>query len=238
MHTTLSKHHQQTYDAIFQHPIARHLHRRDVTAMLGELAQVHEEPNGNLKAIRNGQTLVMHATRDKNVTVKEELMLIRHFLERSEVPAAAVPEEAGHILVVIDHREARIYKAELHGAVPQRIAPFDPHGFGRNLHYVQDDSNGQRKPERKSFYEAIAKTLRTATHILLFGSGTGAASAMEQLLADLRKFHPEVARHVVGAIALDAPHLSEDQLLAKAREFYETRPPVSGEKEGSHDGQP
>lgn len=226
----MNKHHQHTYDAIFQHPIAHDLPRRDVTAMLGELAQVTEEPNGNLKATRNGQTLVLHASQDKNITATDELMSIRHFLDRSAGTTAETPEAAGHILVVIDHREARIYKAEVHGAVPQRISPYDPHGFGRNLHYVQDDSNGQRKPERKSFYEAIAKTLRTATNILLIGSGTGASSAMEQLLADLQKNHPDVARGVDGTLTLDTQHLSEDQLLAKAREFYEKHALSSSEK--------
>jgi hypothetical protein len=221
MDTLMNKRHQQTYDSIFQHPIAHHLHRRDVNAMLGALAEVSEEPNGNMKATRNGQTLVLHATRDKNVTAMDELMQIRHFLQRSKGPEAAPPESGGHILVVIDHREARVYKADLHGTVPDRIAPFDPHGYGRNLHYVQDDSNGQRKPERKSFYEAIAKTLRLATDILLIGSSTGASSAMEQLLEDLRHNHADVAKRVVGTMVLDAQHLTEDQILAKAREFHE-----------------
>lgn len=228
MKSAMSKHHQRTYDAIFQHPIARHLHRRDVTAMLGALAEVTEEPNGSLKALRNGQTLVLHASRDKDVADREELMTIRRFLERSDAPVPSDASSAGHILVVIDHREARVYKTELHGVVPQHIAPFDPYGYGRNLHYVQDDSNGQRKPERKSFYEAIAETLKLATDILLFGSGTGASSAMEQLLADLERHHPDIASRVVGSIALNVQHLSEDQLLARAREFYEQRTLTNG----------
>ena len=126
-----------------------------------------------------------------------------------------------HLLVVIDHREARIYKTELHGAVPQRITPYDPGGFGRHLRHVEDDSTGQRKPERKSFYEAIAKTLGGADQILLFGSGTGASSAMEELLAELKHNHADVAKRIVGSIALDETHLTENQLLAKARGFYE-----------------
>ena len=230
MTTSLTKRQQHTYDAIFEHPIAHHLHRRDVNSMLGVLAEVSEEPNGNLKASRNGQTLVLHASRDKNVTATDELMLIRHFLQRSEGPVTALPDDGGHILVVIDHRAARVYKAELHGTVPHRIVPFDPHGFGRNLHYVQDDSNGQRKPERKSFYEAIAKTLGLATEILLIGSSTGSASAMEQLLAELQQNHPDVAKRVVGSMVVDAQHLTEDQLLAKAREFYENHTMAGSEK--------
>jgi hypothetical protein len=220
MNLNLSKSHQTIYDGIFRHPVARNLGRRDVQSMLGALAEVTEEPNGNLKVTRNGQTLVLHASLDKNVAQVEELMEIRHFLERSGAVAPAAAPVGSHLLVVIDHRQARVYKTELHGSVPQRITPYNPGGFGRHLHNVQDDSNGQRKPELRSFYEAIAKTLKGAEQILLFGSGTGASSAMEELLAELKHHHSDLAKCIVGSVVLDETHLSEDQLLAKAREFY------------------
>ena len=41
---------------------------------------------------------------------------------------------APHLLVVIDHQEARVYRTEVSGAVPERITPYDPHGYGRHLH--------------------------------------------------------------------------------------------------------
>ncbi len=230
MTTTLSKQHQQTYDALFAHPQTHNLHRRDVNALLSALAEVTEEPNGNLKATRNGQTLVLHASRDKNVAAMDELKLIRTFLESSQTPEAQVPPDAGHYLVVIDHREARLYKTELHGTTPQRITPVDPQGFGRHLRHVEDDATGQRMPENKNFYAAVAQALRAATKILLFGSGTGAGSAMDHLLADLQAHHPDIAARVIGSITLDVQHLSEDQLLAKAREFYEKPAPAISEK--------
>jgi hypothetical protein len=188
--------------------------------MLGELAEVVEEPNGNLKITRNGQVIVLHASLRKNVAGIEELMEIRHFLERSEAASPQADAKGTHLLVVIDHRQARVYKAELHGSVPQRVTPYNPGGSGRHLHNVQDDSNGQRKPELRSFYEDVAKTLQGAEEILVFGSGTGASSAMEELLIQLRHHHGDVAKHVVGSIVLDETHLTENQLLAKARDFY------------------
>ena len=131
------------------------------------------------------------------------------------------PEDTDiHMLVVIDHREARVYKTQLHGSVPQRITPFDPHGFGRNLHYVQDDSTGQRKPEHKEFYDAVIKTLETANKILIFGSGTGASSAMDRLDCALQTHHKELFKRVVGNVVLNQQHLSDNELLARAREFY------------------
>jgi hypothetical protein len=222
MQSQLSGPHQKTYQHIFQHPMPHNLQWREVWSMLGAIpdAKAVEESNGNLKVTRNGQTLVLHRPRGKDLADKQELMQVRHFLERSSTPEPATAKAGTHLLVVIDHREARIYSTEMRGAVPQRIVPYDPFGFGRDLHYNQDDSNGQRKPERKSFYEAVAKTLHGAQQILLFGAGTGASSAMEQLLIDLKHNHRDLAERVVGSVTIDETHLSENQLLAKAREFF------------------
>ena len=48
---------------------------------------------------------------------------------------------------------------------------------------------GQRKPEQRSFYDAVAKTLEGANQILLFGTGTGPSSAMAQLQLNLEGHH-------------------------------------------------
>ena len=214
--------HRKTYDAIFRHPAAHNLQWRNVRSMLSAMAEIVEEPNGNLKVTHNGQTLLLHPSRHKDVAEVEELVEIRHFLERCGAPPPPPAAEGVHLLVVIDHRQARVYQTELHGSVPQRIVPYDPHGFGRHLHNVQDDADGQRKPERKSFYEAVAQTLRGAEQVLLFGSGTGASSAMEQLLLELQHHHHDIAERVVGKVVLGEQHLTEDQLLARAREVYAT----------------
>ena len=127
---------------------------------------------------------------------------------------------APHLLVVIDHKEARVYRTEVQGTVPVRLEPYDPHGHGRHLHSAHEWTDGKSQPERKSYYEAVAKTLRGAGQVLLFGSGTGKSSAIDQLLADLKAHHPDVAKAVVGSVVVDAHHTTENQLLAKAREFY------------------
>ena len=220
MESQLTGSHRHAYDALFQHPVARNLQWRDVWSMLGVVAEAVEGQNGNLKVTRNGQTLVLHRPRGKDLTDAKEVSQIRNFLERSMASAPATATPGSHLLVVLDHREARVYKTELHGAVPQKIRPYNPHGFGRHLRYVQDESNGQRKPERKSFYASVAKTLRGAQQILVFGSGTGASSAMEQLRIELKQHHAELAKRIVGSVVVDEQHLTRDQLLAKAREIY------------------
>ena len=222
MEPQLSGPHQKTYHHIFQHPMPHNLQWREVWSMLNALtdASAVEDDNGNLKVTRNGQTLMLHRPRGKDLADKKELMQVRHFLERSGVPVSAPAATGTHLLVVIDHREARIYSAELHGSVPERITPYDPFGFGRDLHYNQDDSNGQRKPEKKSFYEAVAKTLGGAKQIVMFGTGTGASSAMEALVSEIKRSHPDIAERIISAVAVDEHHLTEDQLLAKARGLF------------------
>ena len=222
MESQLSGSHQKTYNRIFEHPVPHNLHWRDVWSMLSALGDANAVggEHGTMKITRNGQTLSLHRPRGKDMADNAELMKVRHFLERSGAPKAVPAAPGTHLLVVIDHREARIYQTELQASAPQRIAPYDPFGFGRYLHYNQDDSNGQRKPEQKSFYESVAKTLHGAEKILIFGTATGASSAMEQLLLDLKKNHPDLAKRVVGSIAVDEHHLTEPQLLAQARDFY------------------
>jgi len=95
--TSLTGPHQRTYDRIFQHPISHNLEWRDVHALLGEIAQVTKEHNGSLKVTRNGQTLVLHPTSKKDVDQMDEVVGLRHFLERSEsAPEKATEDPARH----------------------------------------------------------------------------------------------------------------------------------------------
>jgi hypothetical protein len=222
MATLLSGAHQKIYQRIFQQPVPHNLLWREVWSMLVALpdANAVEDDKGKLKVRRNGHMLVLARRRSKDLPGKKELMQIRHFLERSGVP---VPESATlgtHLLVVIDQRGARIYNTELHGSVPQRIAPYDPLGFGQALNYNQEDANGRQKPEFRSFYEAVARTLYGAQQILMFGIGAGAGNAMEQLLIELKRQHRDLAERIVASIVVDEHDLTEDQLLAKARELF------------------
>jgi hypothetical protein len=219
MDVQMSKTHQTTYNAIFGHPIAKNLQWREIESMLSSIAEVTEQHNGSLKFVRHGQTLTIHPPKHKDFSDTDELMKIRHFLDRSAAPEQASTEDK-HLLVLIDHREAKIYQLDPRDSMPERIEPYDPDGLHRHLHYVEGESAGQRQPELKSFYEAVAQTLRGAEQITIFGSSTGTSSAMEQLVADLKHNHPDIARKVVGTIVVNEHHITENQLLAQARELY------------------
>jgi hypothetical protein len=83
--STLTGSHLRTYDRIFQHPISHNLEWRDVHALFGNIGSIEEESNGNFKVTRNGQNLILHAPRKKDIADMDEIMTIRHFLQRSEI---------------------------------------------------------------------------------------------------------------------------------------------------------
>lgn len=213
--------HQHTYEAILRHPATHDLEWHDVRSLLESLAEVTAGANGSLNATRNGYVVTLHAPKHQGLATVEDLLAVRQFLEQSGDASMPLPVVPGiHLLVVIDHREAKIYRTEFHGTVSQQIAPYDPHGFGQHLRLHTEENDDEPGLEPKRFYEAVAATLSDADQILVFGSGTGENSAMELLLADLKQNHRDVAKLIVGSIVTDTHHLTEDQLLAQARAFF------------------
>jgi hypothetical protein len=218
--TALSSSHQRTFDRIFQHPISHNLEWREVHALFGEMGTITQEHNGSFKVTRNGQVLVLHPTSKKDVTEMDEVMNLRHFLERSETASPTTNNKVIHWLLVIDHHQARIFQTEMDGAVPHRILPYQPENHFRHAHNSIATSRGQEKPDPNTFFEPVAKVLQAGGQILVFGTGTGTSSEMEQFTAWLKHHHPETAKRIIGSLAVDEHHLTDGELLAKARDFY------------------
>jgi len=213
--SSLTGAHLRTYQTILQHPLSHNLPWRDVRSLLEKLGQVTEEPNGNLKVMRHGQRLVLRPPRTKDVAENDEVMALRHFLARSDSAAPTLGESVGKTLLVIDHHEARIFRLNMDGAVMQQIVPANPEEFSR----------GKERPDPNSYFPTVVKALQSAEEILIFGRGTGKSCEMDQFVAWTNNHYPELAARIVGALVVDEKHMTEDQLIAKAREFYAT--PVS-----------
>jgi hypothetical protein len=83
----LNGRHQHTYEAIFRHPTAHNLEWHDVLSLLEALADVSEGNKGSIHVTRNGQMMTLPAPKHKDVASVEQLLEIRHFLEKSgEIP--------------------------------------------------------------------------------------------------------------------------------------------------------
>ena len=111
----------------------------------------------------------------------------------------------------------------MHGAVPQKLLPHEPDRYFRHEQNSQNLARGKEKPDPNSFFEPIAQALQTAGQLLIFGTGTGHSSEMDQFVAWLKAHHREIAGRIIGTLVVDESHLTEGQLLGKAREFYERR---------------
>jgi hypothetical protein len=76
------------------------------------------------------------------------------------------------------------------------------------------------KPEANTFFPPIAAALKGATHLLVFGSGTGSSSEMNQFVTWLGQHHADLAKLVLKAVTIDEHHQSDAQILAKARDLF------------------
>ena len=217
----------RTYERIFQHPLSHNLGWHDVLGMFRQLGTVEDEPNGNYKVTRNGQFMILKPHRTKDVAEAEEVMALRHFLQLTEVKDPAAPEDGAHWLVVIDHQRARLYRSEMSGSVPKQVLPYEPTEYFRHAHHSRDFSRGKEVPDPNTFFEPVAKELLTGGQILIFGTGTGESSEMEQFTGWLKEHRPEISNRVIGAVTVDEHHLTEGQLLKQAREFYEGLKPAT-----------
>jgi len=219
----LSNDHQRTYDAIFQHPITSNLERRDVRSLFEALGTVTDEHNGNLKFERNGQSLILHPPHSNHPAGFEEVTQIRHFLRSSEVSDKSANSGPLHLLVVIEHRQAMVFRSELADSVPEKIVPHSTHRNPRHVHNAQEHGGRQSRPAGPSFYKAIAENLEGADEILMFGTGEGGRKSMDTLLTELRDNYNDLYLKVVGSHEVGGKHLEDDDLLERAREFYRVR---------------
>jgi hypothetical protein len=221
---SLTGDHLQTYEKILKNPISHNVAWREVRALLAHLGEVVEKPNGHLRVTRSGHTVVLRPSAAKEVDDLDQLMKIRHFLKETDGVPPEGPSGDIHMLVVINHHEARLYRAEMRGTVPEKILPHDPDEFFRHAHNSKDFARGREKPDPNSFFEPVARALRTASRILVFGSGTGTSSEMDQFVSWLQSHHADLAGRIVGTVVIDEHHITEAQLLSQARTAYAGNP--------------
>ena len=211
----------RTYEQIFQHPIAHGISWHDVFGMFRQLGTVEAETNGNVKVTRNGQFIVLKSPHSKEVTDADEVMALRHFLKLTETKPLQSEAADIHWLVVINHQRARLFRTEMSGSLPKEIVPHEPSEYFRHAHNSRDFSRGKERPDPNTFFEPIAKELMAGGKILIFGTGTGNSSEMEQFTGWLREHKPELSKRVLGTIVVDEKHETDGQLLEQARKFYE-----------------
>ena len=152
---------------------------------------------------------------------------LRQFLKQAATePTSAQPSpstqstEPRCMIVIIDHHAAHVFQ-DLGGSRPQEevsIKPYDPHHFHHHLvHRKEAHYRGERVPEETSFYAEVVDLLVPAQEIVLIGHGTGTSSAVDVLMAYLKKHRSDVAKRVIATETADLSALTLPEAEAIAR---------------------
>ena len=152
-----------------------------------------------------------------DLTSADQVAKIRRLLKG---PADSSPNGGPHMVLSINHQEAKIYQTEMKGSTPERVVPHHGLGHTNHVHSNHDYSDHIQKPNHKAYFETITNLLKDADKILIFGEGSGSSSAMDLYVAWLSEHHKPLAEKIQAAVKIDQSHMTEGELLARAREIY------------------
>jgi hypothetical protein len=217
---------RRTLQEMFRHPVAHNLRWSDVIALFEMLGGVEHKANGEVVMRLGHEHHLMHRPHVKDLNTTEVLDL-RKFLasvgisgSSAEVPALAPAPAAPDLLVVVDHRDARIYHIDIadHDVQAHVIRPYDPHHILHHLsHKDHSHEQGQRAPEDATFYERITQAVAGGDRIVLIGHGTGKSNAADHLAEYLRTHHHDIYQRIARDVVADLSCATPPQLLAIAQ---------------------
>ncbi len=126
------------------------------------------------------------------------------------------------VVAVIEKDETRIWTTNAaKGTKPEVIhqpASADSHKHVRDAqHHGGHDSD----KATKAYYESISKVLAPAGEILLVGHGNGKSNWVRKFVQHVERHHKDVADKIVGALDINVPALTENEILAAARAWFD-----------------
>lgn len=126
------------------------------------------------------------------------------------------------VVVALTQDDARIWATGLEkGTHPTTIyAPADK-GLHHHVKQMQHHGGHGGDPVEQGFFDVLGRALSDASEILLLGHGVGKANAMLRFTQYMERHNPAVAKKVIGAIDADLNALTENQILAKARDWFD-----------------
>jgi len=126
------------------------------------------------------------------------------------------------VAVAITRDEARVWATGVaSGTKPESVRA--PNEMERHHHVREAQHHHGHDTDRQNpaFYESITAAVDGASAILLIGHGKGKANEMLRLTQYWERKHPSIAEKVVGAVDSDLDALSENQILALVRDWFD-----------------
>lgn len=233
----MKRHHLRTLQALYAHPLQHGVRVAKVEALFRSLgATVTELGDRRLRLqMPAGQETWIHTScglRQPDLDA-EAMMRIRHLLQEAGVtpdhPEADGPSPRGdqsrRLILHLDHRHTDVFRLEGEEVEHAVLKPHGIWGTDQNLSHRHDrDQAGQRAPVDHDYLARLAAAIADADVVLLLGHGHGANDMRQLLLHDLETHHRELVDRIVGIETLDDGGLSDDELLAMAREYFGNQP--------------
>jgi len=132
------------------------------------------------------------------------------------------------VVLTITKYETKVWATgTARGTIPTKI--YAPPEF--NSHHFRDDPKHQGRgdgPGVPTYFREIIQAIKGATEILIIGHGHGKASSMLHFIQYLERKEPDLAAKVVDAIDTNLIAMTEPEILAMAREWFDSHSPVVG----------
>jgi stalled ribosome rescue protein Dom34 len=116
-----------------------------------------------------------------------------------------------HVVVWIDHREAKIFQFNATDVDHTTVRSSHP---DQHIHHKANAGDSGHAPVDGEFFKRVAQAIAQAGAILI----TGPANAKTELVSYIKKAQPHLAERISGVEALDHP--SDGALVALARTFF------------------
>jgi stalled ribosome rescue protein Dom34 len=116
-----------------------------------------------------------------------------------------------HVVVWIDHREARVFHFNAFEEEEKDVRPKNP---APHLHHHANSTGSGHAAEDQKFLHQVAASFADAKEVLI----TGPANAKHELMKHMGHHDPDVAKIVVGVEPLDHP--TDGELIDYARRYF------------------
>lgn len=126
------------------------------------------------------------------------------------------------VVVAITHDEARVWNSGLEpDSKPLRLHAAKHFEFQRNPRKGQHNIERGPNEDDVQLFDEVAVATTSAQEILVYGHGTGKSSHMNKMVQHWKQKHPELAKLVVGTVNIDLSSVTEPELLAAARHWFD-----------------
>jgi hypothetical protein len=126
------------------------------------------------------------------------------------------------VVVAITRDETRIWLSDAsRGTAPEIITRPKHDEAHRHVREAQVNHGHNSNHGEREYLEQISSAIAPAADVLVVGNGKGKSNTMVRLIQHLERHHAPTARKVVGAIDTNLPALTEPEILAIARDWFE-----------------